>query len=187
MLKSFYLCAYFLTFYFAIIIDWHEVAKIVEGGPVSYSLPVVTSDVTIVQQFNFNETFLEKFQDTSRFHTWAHARTWTHTEQLFHLRVSAWRQLQSIAAYSPEGKEAGKPLMVTAVLLENQVKPRRLETNGRIIWSHNQDPCVKASTISDQTKQPDRLEEHLYDTQICIHYSFSFSQRKRHNTKHSRS
>lgn len=80
------------------------------------------------------------------------------------LRVSAWRQLQSIAAYSLEGQKAGKPLIVTAVLFENQVKPSRLETNGRIIWSCNQDPCVKASTINDQTKQPDRLEEDLCDT-----------------------
>lgn len=47
--KKFYLCIYFLTFYFAIIIDWHEVAKIVEGGPASDFLPVVTSDLTTVQ------------------------------------------------------------------------------------------------------------------------------------------
>lgn len=47
--KKFYLCIYFLTFYFAIIIDWREVAKIVEGGPASYFLPVVTSDVSTVQ------------------------------------------------------------------------------------------------------------------------------------------
>lgn len=63
MLKSFYLFIYFLTFYFAIIIDSHEVAKIIEGS-LSYSLLVVISDITIIQkqkqEFNFNESFLDE-------------------------------------------------------------------------------------------------------------------------------
>lgn len=52
-----------------------------------------------------------------------HTHTHTHTEQLFHLRASAWRQLQSIAAYLPEGKEAGKPLRVMGVLSETRSSP----------------------------------------------------------------
>ena len=72
-----------------------------------------------------------------RIHMYAHTHTHTHTHTgwLFHLRASAWRQCQSTAAYSQEGKEAEKPLIVTAVLPETRSSPgglRQMEESSRV-------------------------------------------------------
>ena len=131
----------------------------------------------------------EKSQNALHLHTYVHTRacthTHTHTQRMAISSKSFSLEAMSINSSLLTGREGGCEASDSdSSPAWKQVKPRRLEINGGIIQSHKQDHRIKASTVSGQTTQSDRLEKRLEDTLIFIHYFFSVSQRKRHSTKH---